>query len=60
MKFERAQEILNSPETIDVTYKGTKVWITNLNASKNTAQVKMPATSNNIIEVPVDQLVEEG
>lgn len=58
MRFDRAKEIVDSPGTIDVTYQGTSVWITDLDTSRQTAQVKLPADSNNIIEIPVTELIE--
>ena len=60
MNFDRAQQIINSSENIDVTYNGREVWIDNLNPSNNTAQVKLPVNSNNVIEVPLDKLNERG
>ena len=60
MNFERAREILKSKDNITVTYQGTSIWITDLNADNRTAHVQMPMTTNNIVEVPVDQLMEQG
>lgn len=58
MRFDRAKQILHSTNTIDVTYQGTSVWITDLDNSRQTAQVKLPADSNNIVEIPVTDLME--
>lgn len=58
MKVERAKEILQSPNTIEVIYQGKSVWITDIDANNQTAHVQMPTTTNNIIQVPVDQLNE--
>ncbi len=58
MQANRAQEILNSSQEIEVTYQGTPIWITNVDTTNNKAQVKMPSTSNNLVEVSVNDLIE--
>lgn len=58
MNVDRAKEILQSPNTIDVTYQGKSVWITDIDSKKATAHVRMPMTTDNIIEVLVDELSE--
>ncbi len=60
MNTQRAQEILRSPKTIDVIYQDTSIWITEVDPNRNTAMVKMPEDSNNIVEVPVAELIERG
>ncbi|MFT9494419.1 H-type small acid-soluble spore protein [Anaerosolibacter sp.] len=39
MILDRAQEILNSKETIPVSYKGTPIWIERINPKDQTALV---------------------
>ncbi len=39
MIVDRAQEILNSEETIRVSHKGTPIWIEKLNPADQTALV---------------------
>ncbi|MFZ7104821.1 MAG: small, acid-soluble spore protein, H family [Peptococcaceae bacterium] len=39
MDFQRAQEILNSPENIQVLHKDKSIWITDLNEREKTAEV---------------------
>ncbi|MFP4016845.1 MAG: H-type small acid-soluble spore protein [Halanaerobiales bacterium] len=60
MNTTRAQQIINSSEEINVTYQGKSVWLTDINSGNNTATVKMPVHSDNIVEVPLAQLIEQG
>lgn len=39
MNYEKAQQILKSPDTIEVLYKGKPVWIESLNPANETASV---------------------
>lgn len=59
MDFKRAQEIVSSPDTYEVLYKGKQVWITGLHPGESTADIeildgKVRAT------VPVKELEEGG
>ncbi|MBO8127924.1 MAG: H-type small acid-soluble spore protein [Peptococcaceae bacterium] len=58
MDFKRAQEIVNSEETIEVLNNGVPVWIENLNPAKNTATVRPLEGPEIVREVPVTELVE--
>lgn len=55
MKRERAQEILNSPENIYVTYQNIPVWIDEV--SEDQAQIR-DLNSDLVMEVPVAELTE--
>lgn len=59
MKVDRAQQILNSSQNIEVTYQGTPIWITDVHNSTGTAHVKMPKNSTNLVEVSVEELTEQ-
>ncbi|GAW93412.1 H-type small acid-soluble spore protein [Calderihabitans maritimus] len=58
MDFKRAQEIINSPETYEVFYKGKPVWINALDPDHETAEVEVFGEGPSI-SVPVEEL-EEG
>ncbi|MFV9510357.1 H-type small acid-soluble spore protein [Tepidibacillus sp. LV47] len=56
MKYSRAEEILNSKDTIEVLYHDQSVWIQNLNPQTETAVITN--MDNETFEVPVRELVE--
>ena len=56
LDIQRAKQILNSSEQIEVLYQGTPVWIENVK-DNNKVEVSYLDTSNSI-EVPVNNLVE--
>lgn len=58
MKYERAQEILASPKTIEVLYNGTPVWIEHLNPGNQTAHISSDVLPESERDVPVNELVE--
>lgn len=58
MKFERAEEIMAANREIKVEYEGTDVWLMDLDPTKQQAQVRMPSTSNHVINVSIGKLVE--
>lgn len=58
MDFIRAQEIFNSPETFEVLYNKTPIWIEELNPGQDTALVSSPVFDGGTKTVPVEQLVE--
>ncbi len=39
MEFSRAQQIVSSPDKIDVFYKGSVIWIEGLNENNQTAYI---------------------
>lgn len=57
MKRERAQEILNSPDNIYVTYQNFPVWIDEV--EEDQARVR-DLNSDLVMEVPVAELTEIG
>ncbi len=57
LDHHRVEEILESPEKIEVLYEGKSIWINNLNADKQTAEVTINENSKKI-NVPVEKLVE--
>ena len=58
MLENRAIEIISSPRFIEVTYNGQPVWIESVDKRTDFAVV-MPCGSDEKIEVPLDELVEE-
>lgn len=58
MNFERAQQIFNSPETIEVLHNGNQVWIERLNTAHQTAYISMQTPSEQKLTVPVSELKE--
>ncbi|MCF8010306.1 MAG: H-type small acid-soluble spore protein [Clostridiales bacterium] len=60
MKFERAQQIINSDKNIEVFYQERPVWIESLISDNETAVVKPLHGIGSVQEVQVDNLVEEG
>lgn len=58
LEYKRAQEIINSPETIDVTYKGNPVWIEELFLDQQLALVSSGMFKDGQLTVPVAELDE--
>lgn len=56
MKRQRAEEILNSPRNINVTYKNIPVWIDEV-AEDDTVRIR-DLNSDLSMEVPVAELTE--
>lgn len=59
MQYSKAEEILNSPKTIEVLYEGVPVWINSLNSKEQTAKVTL-GDSKKIIDVHVSELIENN
>lgn len=59
MLSKRAAEIIQSTSNIEVIYKGSSVWINNLNSENNTAYVRDINTKKEM-EVPISELNETG
>ncbi|WKV07497.1 H-type small acid-soluble spore protein [Thermoanaerobacterium sp. CMT5567-10] len=57
MKYERAEEIYNSPSNYEVIYDGNPVWINSLNPNKKSANIKF-LNDNAVMDVPVGFLIE--
>ncbi|SNS42023.1 small acid-soluble spore protein H (minor) [Anaerovirgula multivorans] len=61
MDFNRAQEIVNSPNHIEILHQGKSVWITGLDAQRQVAKVQDEEhVAEGIKEVPIQQLIENG
>jgi H-type small acid-soluble spore protein len=59
MDFNRANEIFRSPNTYEVFFKGSPVWIADLNAERLTADIAEDRFSTNRTrEVSLEELVE--
>jgi len=58
MDFKRAQQIINSDDTIKVLFDGSPVWIESLSPENMTARVKPLNGPGGTREVPVTELVE--
>ncbi|WP_078553092.1 H-type small acid-soluble spore protein [Bacillus alkalicellulosilyticus] len=58
MNVQRAQEIIESPQEINVQYNGTPVWIQHVNEDEATARVFKANSPEDEMTVPVDQLLE--
>lgn len=56
MNFHRAEEIVNSNETIEVLYNNEPVWIDNLDSDRKIAQIT--DSEQNSLEVPIEELFE--
>lgn len=56
MNFHRAEEIINSDETIEVLYNNKPVWINNLDPDRRIAQIT--DSEQNSLDVPVEELFE--
>ncbi|MFZ5650537.1 MAG: H-type small acid-soluble spore protein [Bacillota bacterium] len=55
MNYEKVQQILKSPETVRVLYRGKSVWIESLNPGNETATV---SADGGTMTVPVQELIE--
>ncbi len=59
MNRQRAKEIIESPETINVTYHGEPIYIQNINESEETARIYPLSNPENEQDVPIRMLKEE-
>ncbi|SFG83843.1 small acid-soluble spore protein H (minor) [Desulfotomaculum arcticum] len=58
MDVQRAQQIINSRETIEVLHNGLPVWIEGVTPGSNTAKVRSLHGKEATLEVPVAELME--
>lgn len=58
MDLNRAQEILNSSETIEVLYQGKPVWINNINPADQRAYITTSTNPKENTVVDIKDLVE--
>ncbi|WP_123042362.1 H-type small acid-soluble spore protein [Cohnella candidum] len=59
MNAQRAQEIAESPEMIDVSYYGVPVYIQHVNVEEGTARIFQRELPEEEQTVPLDALSEE-
>lgn len=59
MNVSRAKEIMNSPNSVEVLYNNIKVWLENVDETKEVVYVKNLG-NNEKIEVKVEDLNETG
>lgn len=59
MEIERLEEIINSPENIQVLYKSHPIWIDGLDTGEQLAKIKI-IESKEKKYVPVEDLVDTG
>lgn len=55
MDYPRAKQILESPQVIQVKYRGRPVWIESLDQEDHTARVSM---EKEVMTVPIGELME--
>ncbi|MBB6453802.1 small acid-soluble spore protein H (minor) [Salirhabdus euzebyi] len=58
MQKQRAQEIVESPEIINVTFNGTPIYIQHVNEDEATARVYPLDEPNKEQDVPLENLQE--
>jgi small acid-soluble spore protein H (minor) len=59
MNVKRAREIVQSKDTITVTYQGTKVWIDGVDENSATARIHVENNPDEEKVVAVDLLQEQ-
>ncbi|NHN29313.1 small acid-soluble spore protein H [Paenibacillus agricola] len=59
MNKQRAQEIVESPVMIDVTYQGTPIYIQNVDEHNEMARIYPLGEPENEQSVPLDSLNEQ-
>jgi len=59
MNVQRAQQIVQSKEKIDVEYQGRPVWIDGIDERSQMARVHVEQNPQESMTVAVDQLVEK-
>jgi len=59
MQFERAKEIVASPEEFEVSYNGVSVWIDKIHDDGKTATVHLRRSLEERSEVAINELKEE-
>ncbi|MCY7778604.1 small acid-soluble spore protein H [Bacillus haynesii] len=58
MNTQRAQEIVESPDMVDVTYNGRPIYIQHVNEQNETARIFPLGQPENEQEVPLANLEE--
>lgn len=59
MDYQRAEQILRSPDVIQVFYNDKSVWLEELNQNKNTALVSTGAINGQRMTVAIEELKEK-
>lgn len=59
MDVNRAQQIVNSPNEIEVMYNGNSIWIEHVNENESTARVHKRENPDTEMTVQVQDLVEQ-
>ncbi|SHJ55865.1 H-type small acid-soluble spore protein [Paramaledivibacter caminithermalis] len=59
MDINRAREILNSKDNIEVYYNGRSVWINSINPNTGNVFIKTLDGTNEHYQIPVGELIEE-
>ncbi|MGG3574833.1 small acid-soluble spore protein H [Bacillus gobiensis] len=59
MDIQRAQEIVASPEMINVTYNGVSVYIQNIDEKSEMARIYPLDEPNKEQEIPLTSLMEQ-
>ena len=58
MDIQRAKEIVNSSDSIQVLYKDKSIWITGIDEAAQTAEVATGPQFKEKMTVPINQLEE--
>lgn len=58
MNYQRAMEILKSPDIIDVLYRDKNIWIKDVDRDTNMAKVSSGPHANDEQKVAIDKLKE--
>lgn len=59
MNAQRAKEIVESPETINVTFNGEPIYIQNVDDKQEVARIFPLNNPENEMDVPITQLKED-
>lgn len=60
LDIRRAEQILDSPEKIDVLFEGKSIWIHNLNIHYKTAEISYENNPEEYLNVPINNLIEKN
>lgn len=60
MDHKRAKEIISSPIMADVTYKGSKIYMEDVNEADQTCTIHYMSQPENSLKVPLTTLKEHG
>jgi small acid-soluble spore protein H (minor) len=60
MDVNRAQQILQSPDKIEVQYQGKPIWIDGVDENTQSARIHEENNPGQTMVVPLNQLVEKA